>query len=162
MSVFGVILVRFFPHSDRIRTRITPNTDTFHAVSTTNFQYLIEKIIYERIGWIDQLICSQYKLSECFCCKRASYKILSYIWLNVYPQKQLPQVFCEKSVPRNFAKFIGKHLCQNIFFNKVAKKETLAQVSSCEFCEISKNTIFTEHLWAILLSRLLKESLSSL
>ena len=42
-----------------------------------------------------------------------------------------------------------------IFLNKVAglqacnfiKKETLAQVLSCEFCEISKNTFFTEHLW---------------
>ena len=28
------------------------------------------------------------------------------------------------------------------------KKETLAQVFSCEFCEISKNTFFTEHLCA--------------
>ena len=28
------------------------------------------------------------------------------------------------------------------------KKETLAQVCSCEFCEISKNTFFTEHLRA--------------
>ena len=27
------------------------------------------------------------------------------------------------------------------------KKETLAQVISCEFCEISMNTFFTEHLW---------------
>ena len=26
------------------------------------------------------------------------------------------------------------------------KKETLAQVFSCEFCEIFKNTFFTEHL----------------
>ena len=26
------------------------------------------------------------------------------------------------------------------------KKETLAQVFSCQFCEISKNTLFTEHL----------------
>ena len=28
------------------------------------------------------------------------------------------------------------------------KKETLAQVFSCEFCEISENTFLTEHLWA--------------
>ena len=27
------------------------------------------------------------------------------------------------------------------------KKETLAQVFSYEFCEISKNTFFTKHLW---------------
>ena len=53
-------------------------------------------------------------------------------------------MFCEKSVVRNFAKFTGKHLCQSLFFNKVAcnfiKKETLTQVFCCEFCEISKNT----------------------
>ena len=64
-----------------------------------------------------------------------------------------------KDALRNFTKFTGKHLCQSLFFNKVAglcrsetcnfiKKETLAQVFSCEFCEISKNTFFTEPLWA--------------
>ena len=33
-----------------------------------------------------------------------------------------PDVFCEKGVLRNFAKFTGKHLCQSLFFNKVAEK----------------------------------------
>ena len=61
-------------------------------------------------------------------------------------------MFCKKGVLINFAKFTGKHLCQNPFFNKAPdlraqgcifiKKETLAQVFSCEFCEISKNTFF--------------------
>ena len=27
------------------------------------------------------------------------------------------------------------------------KKETLVQVFSCEFCELSKNTFFTEQIW---------------
>ena len=36
---------------------------------------------------------------------------------------------------------------QRCSVKKVLKKETLAQVFSCEFCEISKNTFFTEHLW---------------
>ena len=49
----------------------------------------------------------------------------------------------KKGVIRNFAKFTGKHLCQKLFF----KKESLAQVFSSEFCEISKNTFFTEHVW---------------
>ena len=31
-----------------------------------------------------------------------------------------PKVFCRKGVLRNFAKFTGKHLCQSLFFNKVA------------------------------------------
>ena len=58
--------------------------------------------------------------------------------------------FVKKGVLRNFAKFTGKHLCQSLFFNKVAglkscnytKKDTLAQVFSGDFCEISKNVIF--------------------
>ena len=31
-----------------------------------------------------------------------------------------PGVFCEKGVLRNFVNFTGKHLCQSLFFNKVA------------------------------------------
>ena len=51
-----------------------------------------------------------------------------------------------KDVLKNFAKFRGKHLCLSLFFNKVAGAEALAQVFSCEFCEISKSTFFTEYL----------------
>ena len=53
----------------------------------------------------------------------------------------------KKGVAKNLAKFTGKHLCQGLFFNKVAgnfiEKKTLAQVFSCEF---SKNTFSKEHL----------------
>ena len=56
------------------------------------------------------------------------------------------EVHCKKGVLRNFSKFTGKHLCQSLFFIKLAcnfiKKETLAQVFSCEFCKISKNIFF--------------------
>ena len=53
-------------------------------------------------------------------------------------------------VLKNVTKFTGKKVCQSLFFNKVAglrpaallKKETLAQVFSCEFCDIFKNTFF--------------------
>ena len=52
----------------------------------------------------------------------------------------------------NFAKFRGKHLCQSLFFNKVAglkpsislKKRSGTGVS-CKFCEISKNNFFTQN-----------------
>ena len=43
-------------------------------------------------------------------------------------QKQPPEVFCKIKLQ--------------------AAPETLAQVFSCEFCEIFKNTFFTEHVWA--------------
>ena len=32
-------------------------------------------------------------------------------------------------------------MCQSLFFNKVAG------LRPCEFCEITKKTFFTEHLW---------------
>ena len=35
-------------------------------------------------------------------------------------QKQPPKVFCKKGVLKNFAKFTGEHLCQSLFFDKVA------------------------------------------
>ena len=61
----------------------------------------------------------------------------------------------KKGVLKKFAKSIGKNLCQSLFSNKVAgltcifiKKETLAQATSCEFCEIFKNTFLIEHLRA--------------
>ena len=65
----------------------------------------------------------------------------------------------KNGVLKKFAKSIGKNLCQSLFFNKVAgltcifiKKETLAQVTSCEFCEIFKNTFLIEHLGRLLLN----------
>ena len=70
-------------------------------------------------------------------------------------KKQSPRRFCEKGVLRNFAKFTGKHLFQNIYFNKVTglacnfiKNDSLAQVFVREFCETSKSTFFyrTDHV----------------
>ena len=56
-----------------------------------------------------------------------------------------PDVFCKKGVLRNFEKFTGKHLSKILFFTcavtcNFIKKETLAQVISCKFWEIPKNT----------------------
>ena len=40
-------------------------------------------------------------------------------------QKQPLEVFCKKRVLRNFAKFTGKHLCQRLFFNKIAGRPAI-------------------------------------
>ena len=57
-----------------------------------------------------------------------------------------------KGVLRNFVNSL-ENACARVFFLiklqapcNFIKKETLAQVFSCDFCEISKNTFFTEHL----------------
>ena len=51
--------------------------------------------------------------------------------------RQPPEVFYKKGTLKNFAKFTGKHLCQSLFFNKVAG--LLAEL---------QNTFFIDHLWA--------------
>ena len=58
-----------------------------------------------------------------------------------------PEVFCKEIVLRNFTKFTGKHLCHSLFLISCwpqacnfIKKENLAWVCSCEFCEMSRNT----------------------
>ena len=62
-------------------------------------------------------------------------------WEAVVQRCSLKKMFLENS-----QKFTGKHQCQSLFFNRVAglgcnfiRKETLAQVFSCEICEFSKN-----------------------
>ena len=61
----------------------------------------------------------------------------------------------KKGALSNFAEFTGKHLCQNFAYNFI-KKETLAPVFSRKFCEVSKNTFFTEQFWTTVLHNLEK------
>ena len=44
-------------------------------------------------------------------------------------------VFCKEGVLRNFAKFTGKHLCQSLFFDKVAG------LHNSQVCKITKVSI---------------------
>ena len=59
--------------------------------------------------------CSKYRNTRMRCeiCSKLTIKTPER-------QKQPPKLFYKKSVLRNFAKFTGKHLCQGLFFNKVA------------------------------------------
>ena len=52
-------------------------------------------------------------------------------------RKQPPEVFYRKGFLKD---------SQNSKAFSFIKKETLTQVFSCEFCEILKNTFFTEHV----------------
>ena len=87
---------------------------------------------------------------------------LTIFWPIIWPfRSSRRRCSVKKGVLKNFAKFTGKHLCQSLFLNKVAgdacnfiKKEILAQVFSCEFSEIYKNTFLTEHLRRLLLTSL--------
>ena len=61
-------------------------------------------------------------------------------------QKQSSEVFHKKRYSQKFHKIHRKTPVPGLKACNCIKKETLAQVFSCEFCEISKNTFFTEHL----------------
>ena len=85
-------------------------------------------IILSKITWIFRKKNISRDKVTCF---RSSHRRLSVI----------------KGVLRNFTKFTGKHLCQRLFLIKLQalglqlyQNEFLAQVFSCEFREISKNT----------------------
>ena len=71
------------------------------------------------------------------------------------------EVFYRKGVLRNFAKLIGKHLCQSLFFNKVAglrpatllKKRLWHRCFPMNFAKFLRTPFFTEHLRWLLLDR---------
>ena len=65
----------------------------------------------------------------------------------------------KKGVRRNFTKFTGKHLCQILFFNKVAglspailsKKRLWHRCFPVNFAKFLRASFFIEHLWWLLL-----------
>ena len=64
-----------------------------------------------------------------------------------------PEVLFQKSVLKNFAKFIGKHLYQSFFFNKVAglrpatllKKRSWHKCFPVDFATFLRISFFIEH-----------------
>ena len=61
---------------------------------------------------------------------------LSEEFMVIWKEDRPPELFCKKRVHRNFAKFTRKHLCQSLFFNKVAG-----------LAKFLRTLFLTEHLW---------------
>ena len=106
MSVFGVILVHIFPHSDwirrdpsskskcgKIRTRITPNTETFHAVSMLTLSvihvntvcYPLKRHANKTCSWMLQVCLRSYFFLIVRNCLflRASSFALALLWFEL-------------------------------------------------------------------------------
>ena len=67
-----------------------------------------------------------------------------------------PEVFWERGVLRNFAKFNRKHLCQSFFFNRPAtllKKKLWHRCFHVNFAKFLRTTFLKEHLWWLLLKK---------
>ena len=120
VSKYGVFSGPYFLYS----VRIQENTDQKKLCIWSLFTHCLKKCFFFPIN--------------------ISVYIIHSIFLEVVTQR----CSMKKGVLTNFTKFTGKHLRQSLFFNyNFIKKETLAKVFSCEFCETSKNTFFTEYLW---------------
>ena len=59
--------------------------------------------------------------------------LIQIIFICFHMRSSHPEVFRKKGVLKNFAKFTGKEL-------QLCQMETSAQMFSCEFCEMFKNT----------------------
>ena len=81
-------------------------------------------------------------------CNSCIFRILAYLELEIYRSSR-PEVFCKKGVLRNSTKFTGKHLCQRLFFNKVAGLRH--RCFPVNFVEFLRTPFFIEHLWWLLL-----------
>ena len=70
-----------------------------------------------------------------------------------------PEVYCKWGVLKNLAKFIGKHLCQGLLFNKVTglrpatllKKRLWHRCFLVNFAKFLRKPFYIEHLWWLLL-----------
>ena len=89
-----------------------------------NEYFMFDPLLLEVMGWL------------CLFDKGRVVGSSSYQWH--YYISSRTEVFCEKSVPKNFFKFTGKHLCWSL--------RSEAQVFACEFYEVFKNTFFTKQL----------------
>ena len=87
------------------------------------------------------------------------YTLITYTFCITYTynyQKQPLEVSCKVKSCINFAKFTGKHLCQSLFFNKVAglrpaillKKRLWHKCFLWLFKKFQRISFFAKHRWA--------------
>ena len=80
-------------------------------------------------------------------------KTLRIVWALFFAVVVQKKPFYQNGVTKNFLKFTGKRIWRDLYIDKVAcfrknfiKKVTPAQVLSCGFKNIFKNTFFTERI----------------
>ena len=71
--------------------------------------------------------------------------------MNEWLRSSRLDVFCRKGIFRSFAKFIGKHLCESLFFNKVRPARDSAQVFPVSLAKFLRPPFYKDHLQWLLL-----------
>ena len=100
--------------------------------------------------------CNSQKVASFSISERFTVKF-ELVFVLTLDKSSRPDVLCEKGVLRNFAKFTRKHLCQSLFFKKVASPATLLKKRlwhrcfPVHFANFLRTPFLTEHLWWLLL-----------
>ena len=120
-------------------------------------------IIVNNITFYETVICREIFFRQYFCklyvpesfrkfTKKYQWRGLMLVTLQAFTGvEQPPDAFCKKVFLERCSQNSQENACvrDSILIklhSQGCKKETLAQVFSCEFSKISKNTFFTEHL----------------
>ena len=121
-----------------LKTRMWHDTNTHTHTQTHRKSLLLSIIVHQN----QSSLCSLFKKRYAESCKNRIQLICDKTLRTIRPE-----VFCKKGVLRNFAKFMGKHLCQSLFFNKVAvlKKRLWYRCFPINLWNFS-NTFNREHL----------------
>ena len=85
---------------------------------------------------------------------------MKYFYFTIQYSEAVIQMCSVKLVLKNFTKFTGKHLCQSLFFNKIAalRPATLLKKSPWHRCfpvkvvKFPRTSFLTEHIWWLLLN----------
>ena len=111
--------------------------------------------------YFDMRTCNHSVILAAVVCLLSKKVGSNYPLFQRYYRSSRLDVFCKKCVLRNFAKFTGKHLCQSVFFNKVAglrpasllKKKLWHRCFPVNFTKsVSLRTPFlTQRFWWLLL-----------
>ena len=96
-----------------------------------------------------------FRIQDVIVCKIA---VTLYTFKNITEfRSSCSKVFCKKGVFKNFANFTRKHLCQRLFFNKVAGLRPATLLKNrlwhrkWQFAKFSGTPFFIEHLQWVLL-----------
>ena len=125
----------------------------FHTLFRCFYSYVKPCQIYLLNGILLNF-CQKKLRNQSFSCNFAFAFLMNAMYIS-----SRPEVFSEKGVLRKFAKFTGKHLCQSLFFNKVAglrpatllKKRLWHRCFPMNFAKFLRTAFLTEHLrWLLL------------
>ena len=110
--------------------------------------------------WVKSLTCSLF--CSCSVCSLTNFALAPCFFdiLAIFAVwgSSRPEVFCKRGVLRNFTKFTWRHLCQSLFFNKVAgqacnfiEKRLWHRCFPVNFTKFLRTPFLTEHLrWLLL------------